>query len=122
MTAQEKALDAFRAFAENTLSESVTVGLLPQQGGISMQIVAGRREYTSLNRQTRRIIITLDMLCKNKSQSKAYESMCAVANACDSAELAEPIVNAQAVSEPVFVGKDGDFWIYSLTVSLRIMI
>ena len=121
MTSQEQAVEQFRAFAENNLGESVTVGLLPASGGVVMQIVAGIREFTSLNRQTRLVSVSLDVLSKFKSQSKAYGGQCELAALCDSAEWSLPIVDVQA-KEPAFVGKDGEYWIYSLSVSLSIMI
>ena len=121
MTSQEQAVEQFRAFAENNLGESVTVGLLPASGGVAMQIVAGIREFTSLNRQTRLISVSLDVLSKFKSQSKAYGGLCSLSGSCDTADWDSPIVDVQA-KEPAFVGKDGEFWIYSLTVSLSIMI
>ncbi|MGN1108194.1 MAG: hypothetical protein ACI4RK_02320 [Oscillospiraceae bacterium] len=121
MTAQETAVEQFRTFAEGVLGESVTVGFLPREGGTAMQIVAGTREFTSLSKEVRRAEISLDVLSKNKNQSRTYGALCELANSCDNAELPAPVANVQA-REPVFVGKDGEFWIYSLTVSLRIMI
>lgn len=121
MTAQQTAVDKFRKFAEKTLGETVTMGLLPPEGGVSMQIVTGVRDFTSLNRKTRRIALPLDILYKNKSQDKAYDSLCGLSSACDTAGLTLPIVDIQA-GEPAPVGKDGDFWIYSLSVRLKIMI
>ena len=121
MTAQEQAVEQFRAFAEGILCENVSVGLLPKEGGFSVQIVAGAREFTSLNKQVRRISLPLDVLSKCRSQNRAYGGLCSLSGSCDTAEWSLPIVDVQA-KEPVFVGKDGEFWIYSLTVSLRIMI
>lgn len=122
MTAQETAVETFRRFIQETTSESVTVGLLPVTGGIAVQIVTGKREYASLSSEYRRSNITLDVLSKNKDQSRAYGSLCSVANACETAGLTAPIVNATVDSEPLFVGKDGEYWIYSLSVSLRVEI
>ena len=122
MTAQETAVEAFRRFIQETTSESVTVGLLPVTGGIAVQIVTGKREYASLSSEYRRSNITLDVLSKNKDQSRAYGCLCEIANACETAGLTAPIVNATADSEPLFVGKDGEYWIYSLSVSLRVEI
>ena len=121
MAAQEQAVEQFRTFAEGILGEGVPVGLLSAEGGFAMQIVAGVREFTSLNKQVRRISMPLDVLSKCKSQKRAYGGLCSLSGSCDTAEWASPIVDVQA-KEPVFVGKDGEFWIYSLTVSLRVMI
>lgn len=122
MTAQETAVEAFRQFVQEKTSENVAVGLLPVTGGIAVQIVTGTREYTSLGSKYRRSNITLDVLSKNKKQSRAYGCLCEIANACDTARLAAPIVSVTARSEPLFVGKDGEYWIYSLSVSLRVEI
>lgn len=120
-TQQQTAVEEFRKFAEENLGETVTIGLLPSEGGVSMQIVTGVREFTSLNRQTRRVAVPLDILYKDKSQNKAYGGLCGLSSACDTAGLALPIVDVRA-GEPDYVGKDGEFWIYSLSVKLKIII
>ena len=122
MTPQEKAVEAFRSFAQEITGERVTVGLLPTEGGIAVQVVTGTREFTSLDLKNRRAVLSLDILSKMTRQEQAYGCLCAIANACDTAVLAAPVVNASARSEPSFVGKDGGGWIYSLSVGLRIMI
>lgn len=120
MTAQETAVELFRQFVQKKTSENTTVGLLPDTGGIAVQIVTGTRDYISLKRGYRRSSISLDVLSKNQNQSKAYGSLCELSNACETARLTAPIVDASVRSEPLFVGKDGDYWIYSLSVALHI--
>lgn len=122
MTAQLQAVEAFRAFAEKTTGQPVSVGLLPTGESIAMQVVTGSREFTSLDLANRRAVLSLDVLSKFKKQEQAYGFLCEIANACDTARLGAPSVNAEARSEPLFVGTDGDHWIYSLSVSLRIII
>ena len=122
MTAQLQAVEAFRAFAEKTSGQPVTVGLLPKEGGIAMQVVAGTREFTSLDLANRRAALSLDILSKYRKQEQAYGFLCEIANACDTAGLGAPAVNAEVRSEPLFVGRDGEHWIYSLSVSLHVMI
>lgn len=122
MTAQLKAVEAFRAFAEKTAGQPVSVGLLSTGESIAVQVVTGSREFTSLDLANRRAVISLDVLSKFKKQEQAYGCLCEIANACDTAGLGAPVVNAEARSEPLFVGTDGEFWIYSLSVSLRIII
>ena len=122
MTAQLQAVEAFRAYAEKITGRPVTVGLLPKEGGIAAQVVTGSREFTSLDLSNRRAALSLDILSKFKEQKQAYGALCEIANACDTARLGAPVINAGARSEPLFVGKDGDYWIYSLSVALRVMI
>ena len=122
MTAQIQAVEAFRAFAQSITGQPVTVGLLPKDGGIAVQVVTGSREFTSLNLVNRRAVLSLDILAKYGKQEQAYGCLCEIANACDTARLGAPAVNARVRSEPLFVGKDGDNWIYSLSVDLRIII
>lgn len=122
MTAQLQAVEAFRAYAEKITGQPVTVGLLPKEGGIAAQVVTGSREFTSLDLANRRAALSLDVLAKNRKQEQAYGALCEIANACDSARLGAPVINAGVRSEPLFVGRDGDYWIYSLSVSLRVMI
>ena len=122
MSAQLQAVEAFRAYAEKITGQPVTVGLLPKEGGIAAQVVTGSREFTSLDLANRRAALSLDILSKFKKQEQAYGALCEIANACDSARFGAPVVNAQVRSEPLFVGRDGDYWIYSLSVALRVMI
>ena len=122
MTAQLKAVEAFRAFAEKTTGQPASVGLLPTGESIAIQVVTGSREFTSLDLANRRAVISLDVLSKFKKQEQAYGFLCGIANACDTARLGAPAVNAEVRSEPLFVGTDGGFWIYSLSVALRVMI
>ncbi len=64
------------------------------------------------------------MLSKFKKTEQAYGCLCEIANACDEHgnTAGAPVVNAEARSEPLFVEADGDYWIYSLSVNLRVMI
>lgn len=120
MTAQETAVELFRQLIQNKTLENATVGLLPDAGGIAIQIVTGTREYISLGGGYRRTSISLDVLSKNQNQSRAYGSLCELSNVCETERLTAPIVYASVRSEPLFVGKDGDYWIYSLSVTLHI--
>ncbi len=122
MTAQLQAVEAFRAFAEKTSGQPVSVGLLSTGESIAVQVVTGSREFTSLDLANRRAALSLDILAKFKKQEQAYGFLCGIANACDTARLGAPVVNAEVRSEPLFVGADGDYWIYSLSVSLRVII
>mgnify|MGYP004601296679 CR=1 FL=1 len=122
MTAQLQAVEAFRAFAEKTTGQPASVGLLPTGESIAMQVVTGSREFTSLDLANRRAVLSLDVLSKYKKQEQAYGCLCEIANACDTAGLGAPAVNAEVRSEPLFVGMDGEYWIYSLSVALRVII
>lgn len=122
MTAQLQAVEAFRAFAEKTTGQPASVGFLSPGESIAVQVVTGSREFTSLDLANRRAVLSLDVLSKFKKQEQAYGFLCGIANACDTARLGAPVVNAEARSEPLFVGTDGDYWIYSLSISLRVMI
>ena len=121
MTAQLQAVEAFRAFAEKTSGQPVSVGLLSTGESIAMQVVTGSREFTSLDLANRRAALSLDVLSKFKKQEQAYGFLCEIANACDTARLGTPVVNAEVRSEPLFVGADGEYWIYSLSVGLRVI-
>lgn len=122
MTAQLQAVEAFRAFAEKTSGQPVYVGLLSTGESIAVQVVTGSREFTSLDLSNRRAALSLDVLSKYKKQEQAYGFLSGIANACDTARLGAPVVNAEVRSEPLFVGMDGEYWIYSLSVSLRVII
>lgn len=122
MTAQLQAVEAFRAFAEKTTGQPVSVGLLSTGGKYRS---AGRDRFPGVHFPRPREPPGGDFtrcLSKFKKQEQAYGFLCGIANACDTARLGAPVVNAEARSEPLFVGTDGDYWIYSLSVSLRIII
>lgn len=121
-TAQEQAVEIFREYAETASGEKASVGLLPANGGISVRIVAGKSEFISLNKLFRRRKLTLDLLSKHKNQSQAYSALCIVGNGCEVNDFAAPVICAEVKAEPNFVGKDGDYWIYSLSVELMISI
>lgn len=128
MTAQLQAVGEFRAFAEKITGQPVSIGLLSAGESIAFQVVTGSREFTSLNLNTRRAALSLDILAKYRKQEQAYGSLCEIANACDTARrtspagLNAPALSAEVRSEPLFVGRDGEYWIYSLSVSLHVMI
>lgn len=122
MTAQLQAVGEFRAFAEKITGQPVSVGLLSAGESIAFQVVTGSREFTSLNLMTRRAALSLDILAKYRKQEQAYGFLCELANACDTARLNAPALSAEVRSEPLFVGRDGEKWIYSLSIILHVMI
>lgn len=123
MTAQQRAIDAVRAAAEKITGEGVTVGLLPWDGGIAFHIAAGHSEFVSLDRKNRRRSVTLDFLAKFGSQQRAYGLLCELGNALELTDFEESsVVSVGVRSDPSFVGKDGDMWIYSLSVEIHVQI
>lgn len=62
MTAQLQAVEAFRAFAEKTSGQPVSVGLLSTGESIAVQVVTGSREFTSLDLANRRAALSLGAL------------------------------------------------------------
>ncbi len=123
MTAQETAIETVRAAAERITGEPVTVGLLPEEGGIAFQAAAGSTEFCGLNRAYRRRVLALDFLAKYTDQRRAYGLMCELGNSLEAMDFTDgAVVNVMVRSEPSFVGKTGDFWIYSLPVNVRVEI
>lgn len=124
MAIQTEILEALRAFAEAAAGASVGIGQLPADGGIAMQIVTGYGEFTSLNRLNHRRALTVSFLSKNTSQQQAHSLLCEIGNAMQkTTEFGSPnILSAEIKSDSGLVGKDGDYWIYSMTAAVRIII
>lgn len=124
MAVQADIIEALRLFSENAAGEAVTIGQLPAGGGTVMQIITGFGEFTSLNRQNHRRMLTVSYLAKSKTQSRAYSVLCDIGNALQTTTgfPAANILSAEVKSDSAFVGKDGDYWIYSMTAAVRIMI
>ncbi len=124
MAIQAEILEVLRSFSESAAGEAVTIGQLPANGGIAMQLVTGYGEFTSLNLQNHRRILTVSYLAKNTNQSQAYSALCEIGNALQKAKTfpTEYIISAEVKSDSALVGKDGDYWIYSMTAAVRIII
>ncbi len=124
MAIQADIMEALREFSEEAAGEAVTIGPLPADGGIAMQIVTGYGEFTSLNRLNHRRAITVSFLAKNTDQMRAYSVLCDIGNALQTTKTfsAENILSADVKSDSSLVGKDGDYWIYSMTAAVRIII
>lgn len=124
MAVQADIMEALREFAENAAGEAVTIGQLPADGGIAIQVVTGYGEFTSLNRCNHRRAITISFLAKSTDQMRAYSVLCDIGNSLQTTKAfsAENILSADVKSDSALVGKDGDYWIYSMTAAVRIII
>ena len=117
-------VEAIRSFAEQAAESSVTVGQLPAQGGIVMQVVTGYGEFVSLSRVNQRRVLTVSFLSKYKEQDKAISTLHRIGTALSRATEfpADNIISAEVKADSGYVGKDGDYWLYSMTVAVRISI
>ena len=124
MAVQGDIIEFLREFAEAAAGEAVTIGPLPASGGIAMQVVTGFGEFTSLNRRNHRRMLTVSFLSKNENQSQAYSALCEIGNALQTTTrfTAANVLSADVKSDSALVGKDGDYWIYSMTAAVRIII
>lgn len=124
MAVQADIIEALRRFAEDAAGEAVKTGQLGQDGGIAMQPVTGYGDFTSLNRLNHRRILTVSFLAKSKDQKHAYSVLCDIGNALQTTTsfAVGNILSADIRSDSALVGKDGDFWIYSMTAAVRIII
>lgn len=124
MAVQADIIEFLREFAETAAGEAVTIGPLPANGGIAMQAVTGYGEFTSLNRRNHRRALTVSFLAKNENQLQAYSALCEIGNALQATTkfTAVNVLSADVKADSSLVGKDGDYWIYSMTAAVRVII
>lgn len=124
MTPQSEALKLVLDRIEADRKQKITISALPQSGGISAEITGGENKGRSLNLQHGSTDLTVLFLCKNKSHSTAFDTLCDIGNYLD--RLGE--VNGKTVqvtgsgirSGAGLVGKEGDFYIYSMIARIGI--
>ncbi len=124
MTPQSEALKLVLDRIEADRKQKITISALPQSGGISAEITGGENKGRSLNLQHGSTDLTVLFLCKDKTQTAAFDILCDIGNYLD--RLGE--VNGKTVqvtgsgirSGAGLVGKEGDFYIYSMIARIGI--
>lgn len=96
-----------------------SIGQLPQDGGLVMELAPSSAGETYLN-GTSSDQMSLLFLCKHEKQLEALctlEEVCRVLTRRKRHEFG--IYNVTVSTSPNYVGKDGDFWIYSCIINLK---
>ncbi len=125
MQPQLKAIQLIAAFIKEKIGIAVTLSPLPEDGGTTIEVTAARTVAVSLDRQHQQKALPLLILCKNKDQLTAMDTVAKISN-CLSSAAALPsdedvqILSAVSKSDVNMVDKVGDYWIYSAIVDINI--
>ena len=124
MTPQNEALNIVLDLIEKDKHYKVISGALHRDGGISAEITGGENKGRSLNLQYGGTDLTVLFLCKNKTHSTSFDTLCDIGNYLD--RLGEvkgktvQITGAGVRSGAGLVVKEGDFYIYSMIARIGI--
>jgi len=124
MTPQSEALNIVLDLIQKNTSCKTIVTALPKNGGISAEITGSEGKGRSLNLQHGSTDLTVLFLCKNKTQTAALDALCEIGNFLD--RLGEvkgetvQITGTGVRSGAGLVGKEGDFYIYSMIARIGI--
>lgn len=125
MQPQLKAIQLIAAFIKEKIGIAVTLSPLPEDGGTTIEVTAGRTVAISLDRKHQQKALPLMVLCKNKDQFTAMDTVAKIGNCLSSAaELPSDedvqLMSAVSKSDVNMVNKVGDYWIYSAIIDINI--
>ena len=124
MTPQTEALRLVLSEIEQAEGYIIPIASLPQNGGISAEITGSEGKGRNLNLQNGSTDLTVLFLCKNENQDTAYETLCKIGNHLDRMKPIEgetvQVTGAGVRSGAGLVGKEGDYYIYSMIARIGI--
>ncbi len=98
---------------------SAEIGQLPEKGGLAMQLAPASAPDVYLDGSSSDNMSLL-FLCKNKDQPTALSTLENVCNTLTRIKKhPHDIYNLHVATTPNYVGKDGDYWIYSCIINLK---
>ncbi len=124
MTPQREALNIVLDLLKKEKNFKVMPSALPKAGGISAEITGSEVRSRSLNLQHGIANLTVLFLCKDKDHITACDTLYEIGNYLD--RLGEvrgetvQITAASIGSGAGLVGKEGDFYIYSMIAKIGI--
>jgi len=127
MQAQMQAIEAIIAFLKTKLDFSLNIDALPVSEGISIEIMPGSSGKPSLNLESQLRTIPLLFMSKYKQQTTAFENLLLIGNLLSKTKFSTvifssdvQILSAEVKTEASLVGKEGDYWIYSMIAEIKI--
>ena len=124
MTPQIEALRLVLDEIRTAEGYTIPISSLPQNGGISAEITGSEGKGRNLSLQHGSTDLTVLFLCKDKDQETAYETLCKIGNRLDRMKPIEgetvQVTGAGVRSGAGLVGKEGDFYIYSMIARIGI--
>lgn len=124
MTPQMEALTLVLKKLKTEKNHNIIPFALPKDGGISAEITGSESKGRSLNLQHSSTDLTVLFLCKNRTQTTAFDTLCEIGNYLD--RLGEvkgetvQITDAGVRSGAWLVGNEGGFYIYSMIARIGI--
>jgi hypothetical protein len=127
MQAQLLSVNAIIAFIKNKLDLILNVDALPEDGGMSIEVMPGSNNWQSLDKQAQQRTIPLLFMSKYKDQITAFDNLLLIGNMLSKTKFFDvhfsddvQILSADVKTEAALVGKDGDYWIYSMIADIKI--
>lgn|GEM_PF-408893 len=127
MQPQTLAINSIIAFIKTKFGFSLSIDALPENGGISVEIMPGQSGTPSLDKQSQFRTIPLLFLSKFKEQQTAYDKLLLIGNLLSTTKFSAvhfsvdvQILTADIKTETALVGKEGDYWIYSMIADIKI--
>lgn len=123
MTPQSEALTLVLRKLKSDKKYNISVSALPKDGGISAEITGSEGKGRSLNLQHGSTDLTVLFLCKDKTQTTAFDTLCDIGNYLDrlgevKGETVQ--ITGAGVRSGGLVGNDGGFYIYSMIARIGI--
>ena len=124
MTPQTEALRIILSEIEQAEGYIIPLSALPQNGGVTAEITGSENKGRNLSLQNGSTDLTVLFLCKDIDQQKAYETLYKIGNLLDCLKPIEgetvQVTGAGVRSGAGLVGKEGDFYIYSMIARIGI--
>jgi hypothetical protein len=124
MQAQMLAIAAIIELIKLSLGHTLIIDALPENGGMSVEIMPGSSGAPSLNLKSQYRTIPLLFMSKFKNQQTSLNNLLEIGNylSCKVNYLMTgvQILTANVKTEAALVGKEGDYWIYSMIVEIKI--
>lgn len=124
-TPQSAALSLIIDKVKSEIKSDIIIAPLPEEGGITAEISSAENKGRYLNNKHGKESLTVLFLCKNTSQSYAYNVLCAIGNSLNALKPIEgenvTISGAEVRNGAGLVGNDGGFYVYSMIAAVNII-
>lgn len=124
MTPQSEAIQLVIGSLNVETGFKIKLTPLAQNGGVSAEITGVEPKGRYLKIQHGREDLTVLFLCKNKNQQTAFDTLCTIGNALNALDTIEGdnvnVMGAGVRSGASLVGKEGDYYIYSMIARISI--
>lgn len=124
MTPQSEALQMVITAVNTAADCTVRLTQLPTGNGITAEITGSEPKGRNLKLQHGKEDLTVLFLCKNTNQQAAFDTLCTIGNTLDALGALEGttvyVIGAGVRSGAGLVGKEGNYYIYSMIAKITI--